>query len=134
MKIEILKQCSAAVLLLSFMMQILSSPFIVFDYYLNSPAYAKNCINKATPEMHCNGKCQMAQELKKQEEKEHQRPLENNTYKVLISVFEKSDFATAPLVSLILSKSNFPSFNDGRTQDVSLPIFHPPGVASRFIS
>lgn len=84
--------------------------------------------------MHCNGRCQMAQELKKQEEKEQQQPLENTIAKVLISVFEKPDFATTVFVPLILSNANYPSFNDRRTQDVSFPIFHPPGVTSCFIA
>lgn len=133
MKVIILKQCSAAVLLLSFMAQMLSSPFIVFDYYLNTEAYAKNCINKATPEMHCNGKCQMAGELKKQEEKDRRQPLEEGTYKILLSVSERSDFASVPFASPDLSVNTYPSFNDSRTQDVSLPVFHPPGLSSHFI-
>jgi hypothetical protein len=38
------------------------------DYLVNMESYKKACINKARPKMHCNGKCQMLKNLKKQEE------------------------------------------------------------------
>ncbi|HTN06372.1 hypothetical protein [Agriterribacter sp.] len=123
-----LKQCSAAVLLLSFMAQVLSSPFIVFDYYVNTAAYAKNCINKARTELHCNGKCQMAKELKQQEEREQQSPAGENNYKSPVFLFSKSWFTSAPAVLLSVFVSRFPVFQDTRTKDVSLPVFHPPAI------
>lgn len=129
----ILKQCGAVVLLVSFMAQVLSSPFIVFDYYMNTAAYAKRCINKASPELHCNGKCQMAKELKQQEEKEQQHPGSESSYKSLVSLFAKCDFASAPVVALLPTIHVFPVFNDSCTKDISLPVFHPPAAQYSFI-
>ncbi|HRO46369.1 hypothetical protein [Agriterribacter sp.] len=122
----ILKQYSAAVLLLSFMAQVLSSPFIVFDYYVNTTAYAKNCVNKARTELHCNGKCQMAKELKQQEEREQQNPAGDTNYKNAVFLFSKSWLTTAPAILLSASIHAFPLFQDTYTKDVSLPVFHPP--------
>lgn len=129
----ILKQCSAALLLLSFMAQVLSSPFIVFDYYVNTDAYIKKCINKASPELHCNGKCQMAKELKQQEEKEQQHPGSEHSYQSVVSLFARCGFASAPAVALLPTIRLFPIFDDRYTKDVSLPVFHPPAAQYSFI-
>ena len=129
----ILKQCSAAFLLLSFMAQVLSSPFIVFDYYVNTETYIKKCINKSSPELHCNGKCQMAKELKQQEEREQQHPGSEHSYKSVVSLFASCCFASAPAVALRPAIRLFAVFNDRYTKDVSLPVFHPPAIQFSFI-
>lgn len=128
----ILKQYSAALLLVSFMAQVLSSPFIVLDYYVNTAAYEKKCVNKSRPELHCNGKCQMAKELKQQEEKEQQDP-GRESYKSMVSLFEKCSFASAPGMVLPPAIHTFPVFNDCCTKDVSLPVFHPPAAPFHFV-
>lgn len=121
-----LKQLSAAFLLLAFMVQVLSSPFIVFDYYVNTDAYAVNCENKARPELQCNGKCQMAKELKKQEEKDQQIPGNDGTVKTMNSLFTKSGFASVPDIILSDIQQEFPVIHNCYTRDISLPVFHPP--------
>lgn len=123
-----LKQCSAAILLLSFMAQVLSSPFIVFDYYVNTATYAFHCENKAKPELHCNGKCQMAKELKQQEDRTQQTPAGEPDYKAPVLLFAKSWFTTAPSVIHFTVANTFPVFQDARTIDISIPFFHPPTV------
>ena len=70
-----LKQLTAAILLLAFMASSFCRTVIVLDYYANTAAYAKECINKARLAMHCNGKCQMIKKLE-QEEKNDQDNLE----------------------------------------------------------
>ena len=57
------KQLTAAFLLLAFVAQTFKGPFILVDYYANTAAFAKNCINKAIAKMHCNGKCQLMKQL-----------------------------------------------------------------------
>jgi len=47
---------------------------MVLDYYANTAAFAKNCINKAMPEMKCNGKCQLMKKLREEQEKQQQNP------------------------------------------------------------
>ena len=70
-----LKQLTAAILLLAFTASIFCRTVIVLDYYANTAAYAKACVNKARRAMHCNGKCQMMKKLE-QEEKNDQENLE----------------------------------------------------------
>src|SRR5450631_2887674 len=62
-----LKQLTAALLILAFTASTFCRTVIVLDYYANAAAYAKVCINKAKLAMHCNGKCQMMKKLEQQE-------------------------------------------------------------------
>jgi len=57
------KKITATILLLAFVSQTFAGPFIMLDYFVNTAAYAKNCINKARPKMHCNGKCQAMKKI-----------------------------------------------------------------------
>jgi hypothetical protein len=73
-----LKQLTAALLILAFTASTFCRTVIVLDYYANAAAYAKVCINKAKLAMHCNGKCQMMKKLE-QEEKNDQDNLERKS-------------------------------------------------------
>ena len=64
-----LKQITAAVLLLAFTASSFCRAVIAMDYYTNTTAYAKNCENKSLPKLHCNGKCQMMKKLQQEEKK-----------------------------------------------------------------
>ena len=68
------KQLTAAILLLAFMTSCFCRAAIVLDYYTSAAAFAKNCENKARPQMHCNGKCQMMKKLKQEEKKDENNP------------------------------------------------------------
>ena len=51
--------------------QILVKPLLVVNYHLNKTEIArKYCENKAKPKMHCDGKCHLMKQLKKEEKKE----------------------------------------------------------------
>ena len=63
----------ATVLLLTFVAQTFSAPFIRLDYFFNQGDYAKNCVNKARPKMHCNGKCMVMKKIAEEEKKEQQQ-------------------------------------------------------------
>lgn len=114
----------AACMLLSLLLQTFQGFAIVGDYYLNTSAFAKNCINKARPQMHCNGKCQMMKKLKQEEKKSAQNPEKNvNKNEVLSS---KSFFTTLSFLytgKMIPYNSMLLSFPVNR----SYPFFHPPG-------
>lgn len=69
-----LRQLSATILLLTFSVQTFSNQLIMLGYYVNTGAYAKNCINKARPKLHCNGKCQAMKKLQQEEKKDQQTP------------------------------------------------------------
>lgn len=56
-------------LVAAMMLSSVAKTVVLADYLLNKDYIAKVlCINRNKPEMHCNGKCHLAKELKKQEE------------------------------------------------------------------
>ena len=69
-----MKKLAAAILLISFMCGVFCRTAIVLDYYANTAAFAKNCINKDKPTLHCNGKCQMMKKLRQDEKKDDTNP------------------------------------------------------------
>ncbi|MFT3947512.1 MAG: hypothetical protein QM763_11140 [Agriterribacter sp.] len=110
------------------LLQTFSSAVIVVDYYTNTSAYAKNCENKYVPQMHCNGKCQLMQKLKKEGKKEQQNPERKLENKNEIPLSSKSFFATLSTPDALTNKVNFPAYIGGKTIKVSRTFFHPPDV------
>ena len=122
-----LKQLTATVLLLAFVAQTFSAPFIRLDYYFNQADYAKNCVNKARPKMHCNGNCQVMKKIQEEEKKQQQQDERKMGTKVEI-VSSGSFFATTvaifsePIVSIYFTR------NDNNQIKIPRFIFHPPSV------
>lgn len=68
----------AVCLLISLIASGFSRYFVYAGYEVNQQYIASTfCVNKDKPEMHCNGKCYLANKLKQAEEKE-KRQAENN--------------------------------------------------------
>lgn len=120
------KQITAAVFLLCFMTQAFTGAAIVGSYYVNTADYAKNCINKARPKLHCNGKCQMMKKLKQEEKKDAQNPerKSNGRDEVLSS---KSHFASLSFLHPPIFTNHF-YYRSFSTSDMAMDIFHPPGA------
>lgn len=118
------KQITATILLLTFSAQVFCGPFIMLDYFLNTTAYAKNCVNKAKPKMHCNGKCQMMQKIQEQEKKEQQNA-ERKAENKLQVLYSKSCF-TSLIIPLVCAKQSFSYMKTGNPVDRTLSVFHPP--------
>lgn len=119
------KKITATILLLAFVSQTFAGPFVMLDYYLNTVAYAKNCINKARPQMHCNGKCQAMKKIQEEEKKEQQnaeRKAEGKMQQVLSS---RSFFCTVDAATSVSTKHYLPFDNKGTCQ-IPQAIFHPP--------
>lgn len=110
---------------MAFIAQTFSKTFIIAEYYTNTAAYAKNCINKAKPKMACNGKCQVMKKIQQEENKDKQNPERktNNKEEVLSS---KSFFTTLHYETPDLSNNYCIA---GNIKVVKMPrsIFHPPG-------
>jgi hypothetical protein len=70
-----LKHIIIYILLAAVLCQSLNRVFIVINYYTNTASFAKNCVNKAMPMMHCNGKCQMMKKLQQEDKKDNKDPL-----------------------------------------------------------
>lgn len=98
---------------------------IVLDYYVNTAAYVKRCENKMRPQMHCNGKCQVAKKLQQQDENAAQNTQHLLQVKVEV-VSSDSFFLTAtPLIALRL-KTAYPPHPQSQSVARSFAIFHPP--------
>lgn len=126
-----LKEAAACFLLLVFLTQTFSGDLTVADYYLNTAAYAQNCINKDKPMMHCNGRCQMAKKLQQQQKSDKQVP-ENRSGKsggALSSTNFFNDLMISNFGEVILERRAEPSF----AKAVGMPrdFFHPPDTFYR---
>jgi len=119
------KQITAGILLVAISLQILNRAVIYIDYYTNTAAFAKNCVNKARPMMHCNGKCQMMKKLQEQEKKDSQAPERRSFNDEIIS--SKSFFATLTHFSAKI-QSAYNSFPESSTTHMPRSFFHPPGA------
>ena len=57
------------------LLQTFSREVLVVDFTLNRAVItARFCVNKARPQLHCDGKCYFAKQLKKQEDRENKAP------------------------------------------------------------
>ncbi|MGB4843427.1 MAG: hypothetical protein WBP16_03115 [Ferruginibacter sp.] len=122
------KPVTASILLIAFIAQTFTGPFIWLDYMANTAAYAQNCINKAKPKMHCNGQCQAMKKIQEEEKKDQQNSERKSESKTQV-LSSKSFYAIIPAGIAILSKikKSF-SASDGDSIDRSFDIFHPPQV------
>ncbi len=58
------------------LLQILGPEVLVVSYQLNRSAItARYCVNKARPQLHCNGKCHLAKQLRRAEGSDKKAPL-----------------------------------------------------------
>lgn len=98
---------------------------MVAGYYLNSQAYAANCINKDKPLMHCNGKCQLQKKLNEEDNKDKQNTERKNDTGIEV-LSSKTFFATVqnPFTKIISIKHII--VNTGSPVDHSFQFFHPP--------
>lgn len=118
------KPITASILLLAFVAQTFSGPFIRLDYFINTASYAINCVNKAKPKMHCNGQCQMMKKIQEQERKDQESSQQNVESKTPV-LYAASSFA--------ILEFNFYEIAVFQSQSVSsilkgIPpaVFHPP--------
>ncbi|MFT3909223.1 MAG: hypothetical protein QM737_07320 [Ferruginibacter sp.] len=121
------KRIAATILLLVFVVQTFSAPFIRLDYYFNQADYAKNCVNKARPKMHCNGKCQVMKKILEEEKKQQQQEERKMGTKVEV-VSSKTFFAKITSVFSERMVSTYFIKNDNKEIKFPRSIFHPPSV------
>ncbi|MBL7701610.1 MAG: hypothetical protein JNM14_05135 [Ferruginibacter sp.] len=118
------KKITASLLLLAFVSQTFAGPFVMLDYYLNTAAYVKNCINKARPKMHCNGKCQAMKKMQEEEKKEQQNAERKAELKIPV-LSSKSFFCQVqPLIIKTAKATTFEK--QYPLTDISYSFFHPP--------
>ena len=78
------------------LLQTLGQEVLVVDYQLNKARItALYCVNKARPQLHCNGKCHLAQQLRKAEGGDKKAPA-STLAKVKYEVLPTAIFALRP--------------------------------------
>jgi len=119
------KYTTALFLFIAFAFQTFKGGFVILNYYTNTAAFAKNCINKTKPKLQCNGKCQMMKKLQEQEKKDQQIPerkLENK-----VEVFSSgSCFSSLEIPFLCIVPEIFPVEKKPPLADIAYSFFHPP--------
>lgn len=129
LKLEITyRQITATLFFAALLAQTFSKPFVIADYYANTSKYAKDCINKAKPKMHCNGKCQMMKKLQQEEKKDQENPERKaeNKNEIVLSSKSFAPFLPALCYLEISTKLQYPKADYGYTLDRTNSIFRPP--------
>lgn len=119
---------TTVVLLTAFLVQTFSRTAVVLDYYSNTSAFARNCINKARPLLHCNGQCQLMKKLKAIESKESTIP----AYKAQLAsdiMFSRSLFDIPDQTGFAIACEHHQQKVDAKPVDRSYDLFHPPTQA-----
>lgn len=117
---------TATILLLAFMAQTFNGAFIIAGYITNTAAYARNCVNKSKPRLHCNGKCQLLKKLRQEEKKDAQNPERNNKQPEQV-LSSRSFFAVLPYAP-IMQLHQYPAASNAPLSKAARDIFHPPGA------
>lgn len=112
--------------MLAFVAQTFNNGFVMLNYYMNTAAFAKDCVNKAKPKMHCNGKCQMMKKLQQEEKNDQQMP-ERKLEKKLEMISHSAlaypvNFSTPIISNITVFEKNYPLATASNT------FFHPPRV------
>ncbi|HTD93497.1 MAG TPA: hypothetical protein VK644_06785 [Chitinophagaceae bacterium] len=110
------------------MAQMFGREFYYVDYYMDSAAYAKNCVNKARPKMHCNGKCQLMKKIQEQEKKDQENQEHSSVYKVQV-LSSRSWFADGNFFLPTSYLRAHSSLIADSPVDRPSSVFHPPDIA-----
>ena len=124
------KRITAAVLLLAFITGSFSKQLIMADYYLNRASYAKDCINKARPQMHCNGHCQVMKKMQEEEKKDQDNKERIESLKNQV-ISSRSFFPALSQINFTENIFSFPPTLDQHgLQSMPRSCFHPPSFIS----
>lgn len=116
----------AVFFILSFFTHQFGKLVILADYYANTSQYAKKCINKSRPKLHCNGKCQMMKKIQEEEKKEKEDAEKKNENKKDAPLYFEKDVVKVNLLLDLKGKNKFQYFNSSKPIGRSCQIFHPP--------
>jgi hypothetical protein len=118
---------AAFILLLAILGQTFNQGFYYLGYLADNEAYARNCINKARPRMHCNGKCQFMKKILEQERKEQQSPELKLGGKSEVPS-SKTWYTTYTPLHFVDIHHYFSRYSIGSPVDRPASFFHPPAA------
>lgn len=121
------KQLGVFFLLAALCIQSFNRVLIISDYYLDTASYAAQCENKANVTMHCNGKCQMAKKLKKEDDKDKKNP-ERKIQNQNDFYLSGPQLFVIPTLTSYSNGEQFPILPNPKTMDRPHSVFKPPTV------
>lgn len=124
----ILKKSIAILILVSFVSQTFGSMLVLANYYTNKAAFIQKCINKAKPQLQCNGKCQMMKKMGEQEKKEKDQ-LEKKSALKQITLSTKSFFYSFTFTLYTIPAIEIATEPNWLICKIGKSIFHPPSLA-----
>ena len=120
-----LKYFLVIALFLALLAQQFSKPIVLADYMVNLDRYKKDCVNKARPLLHCNGRCQMKKKLEAQDDQQERRSSSPKLIELDYVLSSKSFFPEVEVVD-DSTLASFPSGNTSIRDSFVGDIFHPP--------
>jgi hypothetical protein len=120
-----LKKIAVIMVLLAFSLQTFSRSLNWVEYWANTEAFVKSCLNKNKPKLACHGKCQIMKKMAEQEKKESRYPGNKSTDKD--EVLSSRHFFCCLTHLTVLSKQNWPPYSFSLPLAAAFDIFQPPG-------
>lgn len=119
----------AFVVISAFVMQALGKFIIYTDYIINKEYIANNlCVNKSKPILKCNGKCHLAKQLKKQDQKENKSSSSKEKIEVITDQISVETYAFFESDFLKAKKKDVFEYNKSIIQSDLNSVFQPPRV------
>lgn len=108
---------------------VLLKPVLPVVSYIANYGYITRvlCVNKAKPQMHCNGKCHLMKELAKAAEQE--KPLsekKSGRAEAEVLFFQAVAEFNLPCIVAVTAKPNPPLYSNLYSHINYNPVFHPP--------
>lgn len=111
------------VTLTGLLLQTFGKGLILAEYMLNKEYIARVlCVNRATPEMGCNGQCQLMKQMEKETKKEQSGNAVKDKYEVVIAAMD----APSVLQPYFIIVKVATAYNSGTPIDPHTAVFHPP--------
>jgi hypothetical protein len=126
------KKIVGSVMLFALAVKMLLAPAIFLNYELRKDFIIKNyCVNKNRPELHCDGKCYLAQELKKAEQQDEKQATDTFLSKLFgIEIFQNNTTQTVFFRKnpFLEEKTSNYFYLDRAISTGYTSIFHPPRI------
>jgi hypothetical protein len=121
------KQMITVLLMLIWLCQLSGRYVVMIGFYVNQEYIAKNlCVNRNQPQLHCNGKCHLAKQLREEDRKEHESPWSktDNRSEIFYARLPDNNILKPAFTTL---RINYPLFfNIGVPVDQPSAVFRPP--------
>ena len=95
-------------------------------YYSNREAFARECVNKSRPQLHCNGQCLLMKKLKQEENKDKQNPERRAENKNEVVLSSHSSFPSLNPPVIPVFSQQYSATSEGKAIKMPRSLFHPP--------